>query len=467
MKKNILFWSCAGVLGLHLAAPANFAVHAQQKNVAPAAGGCRVEQVGYQGWQAQQVSNTWVKLIFVPQNGGRLMQVIFDGHPFLFVNQRYAGKYFPPSSTEWFNYGGDKLWVLPEGTEDEHHWAGNSDLLDDAPYDFQVLSQGQSCEISLTGPPDPQTGLQFMRTVSLGADSPLITFHASMKNTSGHPIEWSMQSVSQYDTADAKDRVHHNKNFWAFTQTNSSSSYLNQYHVKFGPAENSAAQVRANGLFAVHYVPLAAELWVDSKEGWLAVVDGDSGYAMVERFRYDDTKPYPGKASVIFWTNGAQLHQHPDGTTTFGASEETAPAIYMEAELNSPMVRLDPGQSYHFDTSWFPTRGSASFQGVTDAGVILKPLHASQTAAGKEIALTGAFGVFFSGKLVAHIYDARGVAIATRELEQVDPKNPTKLQATLKDAGQAARISLHLVDANGLDRGALGEVVVDSATAKE
>jgi len=467
MNKKMSLWSWVAVLGLHLTALDESAMYAQKKNVAPPNAGCRVEQINYQGWQAQQVSNAWTKLIFVPQNGGRLMQAIFDGHPFLFVNRRYAGKYFPPSRTEWFNYGGDKLWVLPEGTEDEHHWAGNSDLLDDAPYDFQVLSQGQQCEISLTGPSDPQTGLQFIRTVSLASDSPVITFHAAMKNTSGHPIEWSMQSVSQYDTADAKDPAHHSKNFWGFTATNASSSYLNQYHVKFGPAENSAAQVRPNGLFAVHYMPLAAELWVDSKEGWLAVVDGDTGYAMVERFRYDDSKPYPGKASVIFWTNGAQLHQHPDGTTTFGADEEGPPAIYMEAELNSPVVRLDPGQSYHFDTDWFPTRGNASFQGVSDAGVILKPLHAAQTEAGKEIALSGAFGVFFSGKLVAHLYDGRGVAMGTRELERVDPKNPVRLQTVVKDEGQAARISLHLVDANGLDRGALGEVVVDVSTGKE
>ena len=467
MKKNMLLCSWAAVLGLHVAASGKFAVYAQEKSMPSGAVSCRVEQIGYQGWQAQQVSNAWVKLVFVPQNGGRLMQVIFDGHPFLFVNQRYRGKYLPPSSTEWFNYGGDKLWVLPEGTEDEHHWAGNSDLLDDGPYDFQVLSQGQRCEISLTGPSDPHTGLQFMRTVSLGSDSPLITFHAAMKNTTGHPIEWSMQSVSQYDTADAKDSARHNKNFWAFTPTNSSSSYLNQYHVKFGPAENSAAQVRANGLFAIHYKPLAAELWVDSKEGWLAVVDGDTSYAMVERFHYDETKPYPGKASVIFWTNGAQLHQQPDGTTTFGSSEDGPPAIYMEAELNSPMVRLDPGQSYHFDTQWFPTRGSTSFQGVSDAGVSLKPLQAAQNGAGREIELTGAFGVFFPGKLVAHLYDSRGVAIGTRELEQVDPKNPVKLQTAVKGAGQAARISLHLEDANGLDRGALGEVVVDLTTGRE
>jgi hypothetical protein len=130
------------------------------------------------------------------------------------------------------------------------------------------------------------------------------------------------------------------------------------------------------------------------------------------------------------------------------------------------MARLDPGQSYHFDTEWLPTRGSASFRGVSDAGVILNPLRAAQTEA-KEIALTGAFGVFFSGKLVAHLYDGRGVAMGIRELGRVEPQDAVKLQTDLKDAAQTARISLHLVDANGLDRGALGEVAVDSATEKE
>src|SRR6266481_1043950 len=85
------------------------------------------------------------------QNGGRLMQVVCDDHAFFFVNRKYAGTHLPPSNSEWFNYGGDKLWVLPEGSEDEQHWAGNSDLLDDGLFEFQILSQGQRCEISLTG----------------------------------------------------------------------------------------------------------------------------------------------------------------------------------------------------------------------------------------------------------------------------------------------------------------------------
>jgi hypothetical protein len=471
MTKTSLLCSFAAALLMEFAAPGTFALRAQQKPDAPPAAlapaNCRVEPVNYKGWQAQQVSNAWIKLIFVPQNGGRLMQVIFDGHPYLFVNERYAGKYLPPSNTQWFNYGGDKLWVLPEGNDDERHWVGNSDVLDDAPFEFQVRSQGQHCEVALSGPADPQTGLQFTRTVSLDADSTSIKFHAVVKNASGHPIEWSVQSVSQYDTADATDRAHHNKNFWGFTKASQSSSYLNQYHVKFGPAENTAARVRSNGLFAVHYQPLAAELWIDSKDGWLAVVDGDTRYAMVERFHYDETKRYPGKASVIFWTNGAELHQHPDGTTTFGDSHDGPPEIYMEAELNSPMVRLEPGEEFNFDTAWFPTRVNAKFEGVTDAGVVLSPLRATPGAGGNEVALSGSFGVFFAGKLVAHLYDEHGAATGTRALDAVDPSKLVTLRANLTGAGRTSRVSVHVVDNNGVDRGALGEVAVEATDKNE
>jgi hypothetical protein len=74
---------------------------------------------------------------------------------------------------------------LPEGNNDEQHWPGNSDLIDDGPFSFRKLSEGQKCEIELTGPVDPQTGIQFQRTIQLGGDSPVIRFHASMKNTTG------------------------------------------------------------------------------------------------------------------------------------------------------------------------------------------------------------------------------------------------------------------------------------------
>jgi hypothetical protein len=419
---------------------------------------CRIEATNYKGWSAEQMSNHWLQLVVVPQNGGRLMQVIFGGHPYLFINPKYEGKYLPPDPSQWFNYGGDKLWLLPEGNDDEQHWVGNSDLIDDGPYAFRKVSEGQECEIELTGPTDPQTGVQIRRTIHLDAGSPRIGFHATMQNKTGHVIEWSMQSVSQYDTADHSAPSRRNRNFWTFTPANPSSSYLNRYHVRFGPAENPAVAVRDDGLFALHYMHLAAELWLDSTPGWLAVVDGDSRYAMVERFRYEKNETYPGKASVIFWMNGPEMRLSSEGEPSLTSGGDGVP-YYLEAEINSPLVQLRPGETRDLDTEWFPTRAGGEFHGVEDAGIVVRPLQATRLEGG-HIRLSGSFGVFFAGRLVAHLYDEHGTSVGTMPLTQVDPTELVVLQAELTPPTKSSRISLHLEDANGMDRGALQEVRV-------
>lgn len=438
---------------------------------------CRVEPLDYKGWNAQQLSNRWVQLMVVPQNGGRLIQVSFAGHPYLFVNPKFAGKYLPPDAGEWFNYGGDKLWLLPEGNNDEQHWVGDSDVLDDGPFSFRKLSEGQRCEIELTGPADPRTGIQFLRTIRLDADSPRIHFHAVMKNVTGHMLKWSMQSVSQYDTGEPNSptpspssgspspgAARFNHDFWTFTPANPASSYLNRYHVRFGPAENSAVSVRDDGLVAVHYVHMAAELWLDSTEGWLAVVDRGSRYAMVERFQYEEKMPYPGKASVIFWTNGPELRLNSDGTPSLSADADASP-YYLEAEINSPMCKLRPGETCDFETEWFPTRSGNEFHGVTDAGILIRPLRANALENGK-IKLSGSFGVFFSGRLVARFYDEHGRSLGFLPVVDVNPAEPVSLELEIVPPGKPARLSLHLEDENGVDRGHLQEVRVGTGDAR-
>jgi hypothetical protein len=446
---------------LFLALPLTMAFSQTQGDSSQPTSSCRVEATNYKGWSAQQLSNHWVTLEVVPQNGGRLMQVTFAGHPFLFVNPKYEGKYFPPNP-QWINYGGDKLWLLPEGNDDEQHWVGNSDLIDDGPYSFRKVSEGQECEIELTGPVDPKTGIQIRRTIHLEADSPRIRFHATMQNKTGHVIEWSMQSVSQYNTADPAAPSSNNRNFWTFTPANPSSSYLNRYHVRFGPAENQAASVRDDGLFTLHYMHLAAELWLDSTAGWLAVVDGDSRYAMVERFHYEKSETYPGKASVIFWTNGPEMKMNSDGNPSMSSANQVESPYYLEAEINSPLVQLRPGETRDLDTEWFPTRAGSEFHGVADAGVVVRPLQATRLQTG-NVRLSGSFGVFFAGRLVAHVYNEHGASLGTMPVAQVDPATLVELQTELTPSAKPSRLSLHLEDGNGLDYGALQEVQVGSA----
>jgi hypothetical protein len=423
---------------------------------------CRVQSAMSEGWKAQELSNDWVRVTIVPQLGGRVMQVTFGGHAYLFVNPKFKGKYFPSSEAakagQWINYGGDKLWPLPEGRDDEQHWAGPvSDALDDGEYNFSTLSQGSTCTVRLEGPADPATGLQYSRDISIANESPQISFHAVMKNASGHPIRWSMQSVTQYDTADARDPVKYNHDFWAYAPINPKSAYVDGYHVRAGLADDPSFEVR-DSLFTLHWLYLENEVWLDSDAGWLAVVDDAAKYGMIERFQYVPNADYPGKASVIFYKNGAALELDENGMPALRSANWQDTPYYMEAEINSPMIGLDPGASYAMDTQWFPVRAGKELRAVTSAGLVGRPLTASLSS--KGLYISGIFGVFFPGTLSAHVFDLRGVEIAVVELQAVDPLNAVELNQTMKVAEAADRVSIHLNDQQGVDRGSLGDAKI-------
>jgi hypothetical protein len=427
---------------------------------------CQIRSTPFQGWDAEEISNDWLQLSIVKQLGGRLMQVNFAGHPYLFVNPGYKGKYISPAQAngKWINYGGDKLWPLPEGRGDEQQWAGpTSDVLDDGAYDLKVISQGPVCAVRLEGPADPVTGLQYSREISLSADSPQISFHAVMKNATGHPIRWSMQSVTQYDTSDVRNPAEYNRNFWAFTWINPLSRYFNGYQVRSGLADDPSFAVDS-GLFKLHWAFLENEVWLDSVAGWLAVVDADSQFAMVERFHPVTGADYPGKASLIFYKNGASLELNENGRPVLRSSEVESTPYYMEAEINSPLVELQPGETYSMDTNWWPTRADGQLRNVVNSGVILSPLTA--VASNASIVLSGSFGVFFPGKLQAHLFDSQGLKLQTLDLTSVEPQTRVELRQEMRPSKRPARVSIHLLDDQGNDQGSLGEAVLPSGNTR-
>jgi hypothetical protein len=420
---------------------------------------CGVHPVVFEGWQAQQLSNDWLQLTFVPQLGGRLMQVSFNGHAYLFVNPVYKGKYISPAEAagRWINYGGDKIWPLPEGDDDEQHWQGASTALDDGAYAFSVVNQGAQCTVRLEGPPDPPTGLQYTREISIGSDSPEISFHAITKNFTGHSIAWSVQSVSQYNLSDANDPKLYNNEFRAFTPLNPNSGYLLGYHVRDGLANDPSYSVK-DGLFQLNWRYLESEVWLDTNAGWVALVDSATQYAMVEKTKYIAGGDYPSKATVIFYKNGPTVELDKKGMPYLTSTSLEETPYYMEAELNSPMVTLGPGETYAFDTHWFPSRLNGSFHMVTDAGLVGAPLAARRNA--DKIELSGSFGVFFPGQLKAYLFSHGGFQTGEVTLGDVRPQEPVTLHQTIPAAANIGRVSLHLIDTNGADRGALGEVFV-------
>lgn len=425
-----------------------------------ASGRCSVRSVDFEGWKAQDISNDWIHVIIVPQVGGRVMQVQFADHKYLFVNPRYRGQYIPPSevvkTNHWINYGGDKLWPLPEGNG-AFEWPGPiSDVLDDGEYRFGVLSKGSTCRVRLEGPSDPATGLQYSREIEIDGTSPAIHFRAEMKNASDHPIRWSVQSVTQYDTADAHEQTRYNHDFWAFAPVSANSAFIGGYSVRAGLADDPSFSVQ-NGLFTLHWLYLENEVWLDSNAGWIAVVDDASQFGMVEQFQYASNAGYPGRASVIFYKNGAALELDADGMPRLRSNDPTRSPYYMEAELNSPMILLQPGTTYQFETSWHPVRAGKELKSVSAGGVVEVPLTA--VLKGESLQLSGKFGVFSPGTLSALVFDDHGGFHAI-SLGAVDPLRSVQVDQVIPATANAVRVSLRLADLEGADLGILAEAEV-------
>jgi hypothetical protein len=122
------------------------------------------------------------------------------------------------------------------------------------------------------------------------------------------------------------------------------------------------------------------------------------------------------------------------------------------------MCRLRANESCVFETEWFPTRAGDEFHGVTDAGILIRPLEAARDK--DKVKLSASYGVFFSGRLVARFYDAHGGFLGSVPVADVKPDEPVSLAAEVAPPANAARVSLHLEDETGLDRGSLNEVQI-------
>ena len=96
---------------------------------------------------------------------------------------------------------------------------------------------------------------------------------------------------------------------------------------------------------------------------------------------------------------------------------------------------------------------------MTEAGVTSIGLSASRNR--NSVLLSGSFGVFFPGRLTAYLFDIRGVRIGAVPLQSVSPLDIVKVQKEIPASPATARISIHLMDEQGIDRGLLGEASIN------
>jgi hypothetical protein len=417
----------------------------------------------YKGWKSLCLSNGLVELQVLPDIGGRIIQFKLGGKEFLWVNPQLAGK-LPPSNGlaaagGWFNVGGDKLWPAPQGWDSDQQWPGPPDaVLDGQPYALEQLrgKRGETA-IRLTSGKDPRSGIQFSRVVRLFEGSTRVSFEATMKNIDNKPRRWGIWAHTQLAGGKA-DGSGHNPLMQAWCPLNPQSKFPTGYDVIFGEKNNPSFQVdAARGLMRVQYQYKVGKIGLDSRAGWVATVDGQSGGVFVQRFVFEPKKDYPDGSSVEFWLNGVgQIHAYnKDMVMATNAAEN--PYVF-ESEVLSPLAQLKPGQSYTWRYDWHACNIGGNFPVVdcSNAGVVAEALSVDWPSG--RARLKGRLGVFAPGTVRAEFVDARGRTLQTLELPlTLSPFKPLLLDDAVTPPAYATSVKLVLIGANGKAAGELAK----------
>jgi hypothetical protein len=416
---------------------------------------CTVRQAPFSGWDAYYLENGLVRLVAVPVIGGRIMAYDLGDYPFLFVDPDLAGKTFTAEERQgdgslaaWKNYGGDKTWPAPQGWDNEEQWHGPPDpVLDSGHYRVTRFEDtDDSANLRLVSPPDPRTGVQITRDITLHSNSSRVTLQLFFRNVKEEPIRWSIWDVVQLraERPSPAESWEHDPHCVVTTPLNPNSRFTRGFNVMFGATDNPQWSVdREQGLFMARYLWEIGKVGIDSPGGWIAFSQGREGYAFVERFAYDPDAVYPDDgATVECWTVGAGQVDNLD--------YEGSGIYLMETEVLGPLQQIAPGESSQFTIEWAAAGCSGPVVMVGEAGCAARPL-ALETGDG-QMYLRGQFGVFDQGELLYRAYDAGGTLLSEKRLGAVDPRQELILDQEVPYLPQMERLALVVRTGDGEER---------------
>lgn len=424
--------------------------------------GCQADT---QDWASVHMENGLINLQVVPEIGGRVLQYKLGDYGFFLVNKDlYDEK--PPSSgvgpdDAWLNYGGDKLWLAPQGWDNDEQWPGPPDpVLDGQPYAMEIIDPR---EIRLTSRKDQRSGVQLSRVIKLFEGTTRVNIAATMKNIDTKPRRWGIWAHTQFDAGNRHGKGY-NENYWAYCPLNKNSIFPKGYGVQYGLINNiSYKPDYNNGMMRVHYQRRVGKIGIDSSAGWVATVDATDGYIFVHRFLYEPHKEYPDNSSVEIWMNGlgefvawGKVNQMPEDT-------KSNPYNF-ESELISPYASLEPGQEYTYHYEWYSAKipSGLGIVDCSDIGVVCEALAAVRK--GHNLNITGKFGVFYEGTLKASAFDKDGKKI--KDLAsgiKASPHESVDLNLNFEnfpDLSKIEAISVLLLDRNEKHIGELSNALV-------
>ncbi|HEY6293418.1 MAG TPA: DUF4380 domain-containing protein [Terriglobia bacterium] len=418
------------------------------------AGLCNVTAETYLGWNAIRLGNGIVDLVVVPEIGGRIIQLRIGGEEFLYVNPRHLGKVYTPDQNNvragWKNYGGSKVWPAPQGWSSDSQWPGPPDpILDGGKYSWEIVeTRADEAALALTSAADEYTGLTLRREIRLAADTATIHIQHKIRNSSCRPVRWAAWQVTQQMAGPSLA-------LFAPGRT---------YRQLLGDDEFSAVQVSDSGIFRLQYKDQVAKFAVKVEEGWICSLDSPRGLAFAERFRIFREADYVDDAPVAFWVNGSGRYTiHSDHVCARDDPNGCDP--YVETEVLSPLLNLEPDEEYIFDVQWHCAHAGPanSVERVDHCAVITRDLRVDPE--GDCFRVSASFGVFQTGTLELASICRDGRVLDIQPLGPVTPLLPCTVQNRVRADDGLFRLSLRMRNRSGELMGTIASARVDSTAA--
>lgn len=409
---------------------------------------CSLEQADFRGWQAVYLRNGLVSLAAVPDIGGRIMAYDLQDYPYLYVDRQLAGKLFSPEENlgdgtlaAWKNYGGDKTWPAPQGWENDDQWHGPPDpLLDSGRYTLKTkTAQPEFACLEMVSPPDPRSGVQISRKLTLRQGSTRLSLDLKFTNISERQVRWSIWDVVQLQAErELPDgTLAHEPQCVISAPLNPHSRFPKGYQVLFGAEDNSQWTTDPqSGLFVAPYRWEIGKVAIDSPGDWIAFSNNASGHAFIARYTFFPGQEYPDfGATVECWTVGKGQ--------VANLNYENSAIYLMEAEILSPFYDFQPGEARTFSIEWGACRCPGPILEVIEAGCSAEPLSAAP-AGDQRLHFKGVFGTFEPGELSLVWIDAAGQPIETLSLGNVSPFTPIRLDDAYQRPSQAMACELRV-----------------------
>lgn len=409
------------------------------------------QQIDFHGWTAYEISNDLIRLVAVPDIGGRIMAYDLGTYSYLYVDRELAGKLFSSEENQgdgslasWKNYGGDKTWPAPQGWDNANQWPGPPDsILDTGRYHLNVFhSDAFEATIQMTSPPGSSTGVQITRRATIQAGSTRVRLDLSFHNISQRDIRWSIWDVVQLNAErrSSTGQLIPERECVVSAPLNQQSKFEAGYYVMFGDPHNPQWQVDLDeSLFLGSYQWEIGKVGLDSRGGWAAFANKAARQAFAVRYTPQPAGEYPDNgAGVEFWTVGRGKVANLD--------YEQSEIYLMEVEILSPFQHIEPGQTSSFSIEWGSCLCPGPIVDVTEGGCVGKKLTTKRN--GLYVHLTGTMGVFDRGRLSVDLLDSDGETLLSTDLGPVSPLGVVTLDHVLETPAHAMQLNLIVTSDN-------------------